>query len=203
MRKLALTSAILLIATTCLADRLVLTPRGKKILNQQVRIEYLNEASREQGYIWLGYGVNDLVELELVSDYFADFELSPSLNASYNIVPPVTDIAPGISVGMLDTLNRTELGRAAYFAITFRLGNWDELNQDVPTEFTLGFWDRDAGVVFGSVSLPISTQLSLIAEHDSTNLTAGFQVSPDPDLDLRVLFRKSQVMLGLRFQLGR
>ena len=87
-----------------------------------------------------------------------------------------------------------------YVAVTYRFGNNGKLNQDVPTEFTFGLWTRKKGAVFGGVTLPFSKVLSLVAEHDSVNLTGGVEICPFNGGAFRFLFRQNQVIVGLRVQ---
>lgn len=188
----------LLLATAGSADRLIRIPTGKKLLSDTYRFELLTEPSRDRTLGWLGAGLGQSFDLELTGQSFDSDRIVSSFDFSYNYLVPITDFLPGLSFGVQDALGVTERGRSLYLAVTFRLGNYGEHNQDVPTELTIGFWNRSEGVAFGGVSLPFSEHLKLLAEHDSRHLTAGFELSPLEGGSFRFLFRKNQVLIGLR-----
>jgi hypothetical protein len=190
----------LLFACAAPADRLVLIPTGKKLLSETFQIELLTDRSRDVTMGWLGFGLGQSWDLELTGESFDDNTLQASLDFSYNYTVPIVDFAPGISFGVQDAMGVTQRGRNLYMAVTYRFGNYGELNQDIPTELTFGFWSRSEGLLFAGVSLPFSKSLSMIAEHDSENLTAGFQVSPHDGVAFKALFRQSQVMVSFRVQ---
>ena len=188
------------IAASSFADRLILIPTGKRLLKDQYRIDLLTEPSRDNTYGWFGTGLGHSFDVELTGESLDTDGIVSSLDFSYNYISPVTDFAPGISVGVQDMADHTDRGRNVYLAVTFRSGNYGEHNQDVPTEVTFGFWSRHEGLMFGGVVLPFSKHLKLLAEHDSHQFTAGFQVSPTDNVDFRFMFRESQVLLGMRIQ---
>ena len=189
---------VLLLAAAVSADRLIRIPTGKKLLSDSYRFEIMAEPSRDRTLGWLGAGLGPSFDLELTGESFNSNRIVSSFDFSYNYLVPITDFIPGLSFGVQDGLGVTERGRSLYLAVTFRLGNYGEHNQDVPTELTIGFWTRREGVAFGGVSLPMSEHLKLLAEHDASHLTAGFELSPVEGGSFRFLFRKNQVLIGLR-----
>ena len=193
-----LAALALLLATAASADRLIRIPTGKKLLSDTYRLDFLTEPSRDRTLGWLGAGLGHSFDLELTGESFDSNRIVSSLDFSYNYLVPITDFIPGLSFGVQDALGVTERGRSLYLAVTYRLGNYGEHNQDVPTELTIGFWDRREGVAFGGVNLPFSEHLKLLAEHDASHLTAGFELSPLDGGSFRFLFRKNQVLIGLR-----
>lgn len=199
MRFLAAAIA-LCFASAALADRLILIPLGKKLLSNTFRYEVLTEPSRDNTQGWIGGGFGHSFDFEITGESFNDNRMTNSLDLAYNYTVPIVDFAPGVSFGFQDALGVTERGRNMYVAITYRFGNSGELNQDIPTEFTFGFWSRREGAVFAGARLPFSHTLSLIAEHDSENITGGFEISPHETASFRFLFRQSQVIVGLRVQ---
>lgn len=190
----------LLVAASSFADRLLLIPTGKKLLQGVYRFELLTEPSRDRTLGWFGTGLGQSFDFELTGESLNEDSVTASLDFSYSYLTPITDFVPGISVGVQDATGRTERGRAIYLAVTFRLGNYDLHNQDVPTEVTFGFWDRSEGLMFAGAVLPFSEHLKLLVEHDSHQLTAGFQISPIKGADFRFMFRANEVLLGMRIQ---
>jgi hypothetical protein len=182
------------------ADRLILIPTGKKLLSDTFQIEILTDRSRDATMGWFGLGLGQSFDFEVTGESFNDNRMVTSLDFSYNYTVPVVDFAPGLSLGVQDALGVTERGRNVYAAVTFRFGNYGELNQDIPTELTFGFWSRPEGLFFAGVRLPFSRYVSVLAEHDSENLTAGFQISPQDGIAFKALFRQDQVMVSFRVQ---
>jgi hypothetical protein len=116
---------------------------------------------------------------------------------AYNYILPITDVSPGISVGLNDVLNRTRDGRSAYLAWTHRYGNIGELNQNVPTEFTMGVSSQQSGPFFVGLTVPLAEHLRLLAEHNGKRLTAGVELRPIPNVGVRFLFRPDENLAGL------
>lgn len=174
--------------TLASADRIVTVPTATKISTRAVRGEILTFPGRDTTRAWLGYGINPLLDAELTFESMNSSSVVGSLNVGYYYLLPITDLAPGIAVGVHDVLNRTRDGRAAYLAVTYRLGNDGELNQDIPTELSIGAWSRDGGKLFVGATLPVAEQLRLFAEHDSIRAAGGFEVRPIPEAAFRVVF---------------
>jgi hypothetical protein len=181
--------ALLLPMVPCVAaaDRLVDIPIGRKLLQGTVRVRATAplEAGRAT-QVLVGSGVLESYDVDVVLDRETRGRWRASLDVSFNFAPPITDIAPGVSVGVLDIANRAE-GRAAYLAFTQRFGNYGELNQNTPTEVTLGVWSRGNGLVFVGASLPLWDRLLVLAEATGQGVTAGFEARPARGLSLRFL----------------
>lgn len=184
-------------ALPSLADREITIPKGNKIRDGFVRAELLGVPGDKTTRAWLGAGFLQAFDFEFTSIRTKTQDWTQSFDVSYNFAPPITDISPGLSVGVQDALNRTENGRAVYLAATFRYGNTGELNQDVPTELTLGFWSRQSGLFFIGASLPFSDKFLLIAEHDSSRLAGGLEFRPVPGLVLKSVFEADGTSFGV------
>ena len=200
MKRALLALCFVCAALPAAADRLILIPTGRKLLSSTVRLDFLAVPSRDRTQGWIGTGLGEMFELEVSGERLDSNRVLTSLNFAYNYMVPLTDLAPGISFGVQDALNVTEDGRGIYVAVTFRYGNYGEHNQDVPTELTIGLWNKAKGVAFGGARLPFSKHLMLVAEHDTMRLTAGFEISPVEGSSFRFLFRQDQVILGLQIQ---
>lgn len=181
------------VAAGAVADRFLLTPTGNRVRPGTVRVEALAIAGRPTRS-WLEAGIT--TNLDLGVSHIAGG--SASLDLTWNYLLPITDIAPGISFGLLDLADKTPERRAAYLAFTKRFGNMGDLNSDIPTEFTLGMWTRDRGQPFASVSFPFADQFRLIAETSGGEIRAGFDVRPIKDMSVRVVWMDGRPSAGLR-----
>lgn len=180
--------ALLALPALAMADRIVTIPTATKIPARGIKGEYLTYPAQEAHRIWFGYGVDPLIDVEINFESIGSRGYATTFNAGYYYLLPITDIAPGIAVGIQDALNQTEDGRAIYLAVTYRFGNDGELNQDIPTEVSFGGWSRDGGKVFVGATLPLASQLRLFAEHNSIRAAAGFEVRPFENAAFRVIF---------------
>jgi hypothetical protein len=182
------------LAAVGLADRLVTVPTGVKLRDRTAKFELRTERSGNPvarfdaavGHSW---------ELGIRT---AKTDFTGSL--SYNYLLPLVDLTPGIALGLDDLSNVTEEGRGAYLAFTFFLGNTGEFNQDIPTEFTFGFWARRKGGLFLGASVPIAQPFRIVAEHDSRRLWAGFDIRPVKDASLKVMFSETSPSISFSYQ---
>jgi hypothetical protein len=196
-----LLSALIVVGLTSLslADRLITTPMGRKLAEFSLKAELLTIPSRDTVYGWVGYGINSNFEVELYGESLNSSKITPSFNLSYNYISPITDISPGLSIGIVDILGRTADERAAYLAATYFFGNVGDLNQNVPTILTVGGWTRFGGGVFFNVSFPFTEQVRAIGEHDGQALTAGLELQPFAGSSLKFLFREGSPTIGFTF----
>lgn len=184
-------------AVTAMADRDITVPKGKKIRDGFVRAEMFFTPGSREAQAWLGTGFLQSIDLELTGNRQRGGEWRGSMDFSYNYAPPIIDVSPGVSVGVQDALNVTEEGRAVYLAMTYRYGNEGDLNQDVPTELTLGLWSRKSGLFFLGMSLPFSNKVFLLGEHDSRRLAGGIEVRPFTGLALKSIFESGGTSFGV------
>lgn len=195
-RWLAILIATLACTSSVFADRTLFSPKGTKLISNSFKIETV--FSNSDRYSWFAIGLSPQWELE-AAHFDEAGQSNASISAVYNIVLPIIDISPGISFGVVDATNETIDGRAVYAAITYRYGNYGELNQDVPTELSFGVWTRTGGA-FVSTSLPFADFFRLIGEHDGRQLRAGVDIRPIEGLSLKVLFEPSRTLAGASFQ---
>lgn len=184
---------VLGVSAGALADRFILTPTGSRIRPGTVRAESLAIAGRP-ARSWLEAGITTNLDLGISHSAGRD----PSLDLTWNYLLPITDIAPGLSFGLLDLADRTPEGRAGYLAFTNHFGNMGDLNSDIPTEFTLGFWTRSRGQPFASVSFPFADQFRLIAETSGGEIRAGFDLRPIRALSVKVIWMDGRPSAGFR-----
>lgn len=181
------------------ADRLIHTPRGGKLPYGTIRAEYLYEPTlRHNTYRYLGIGITTAFDLELRYDDLEGFDRGFTFDIGYNVNAPFTDLAPGISFGVLDGLNQTREGRRFYMAITSRQAASDDLVAGEAMELTLGFTLGSKNAAFVGLSLPFSENFRLLAEHDGFRATGGLELKTRSDVALRLLFRSNETLLGLQ-----
>ncbi len=195
--KLTLTFLALVTASLALADREIQVPKGRRLTTNEWKAEILGVSGEKDRTFWLGSGFLKSFDAELTLETKDQYSRAVSFNVSYNVAPPLVDISPGISFGIIDGLNRTENGRTVYLATTFRYGNDGIFNQDVPTDLTIGFWSRSSGLLFFAANLPFSKHFALLAEQDSKRLGAGFQFKPLRGLTLKAIFESGVTRFGL------
>lgn len=179
------------------ADREITIPKGRRLTAHEWRAEILGVPGEKTSNLWFGTGLFETLDFELSLTRTPTREMVGSFDFSYNFAPPLVDVSPGISFGVQDALNRTESGRALYFATTYRYGNDGEFNQDVPTEVTFGFWTKSSGLFFIGSRLPFSEHVILIAEHNSERLAGGFELRPLKGMVLKTVFASGATSLGL------
>lgn len=161
-------------------------------------MEYLG-TSGAGSQAWVEAGLTKSFDFGIHLHQMDGERFAATVDFGYNILVPIVDIAPGVSVGVRDAIGNTELGRAAYAAVTYRIGNVGSQNQDIPTEIVLGVWSRRSGLFFGGASLPLSKEIRLLGESDSKYVWAGVEFKPVKDAAIRVLLRDGAPSIGLNF----
>lgn len=182
------------------ADRVITTPQGRKIPSGNAKVEFLAVSGEDTYFGWLGYGIDQYIEIEFYGESYNSKSVTAGLNLSYNYLSPITDLAPGISFGVLDVSNQTRDERAFYAAVTYFFGNLGDLNQNIPTEFTFGGWSRNGGQLFTSVSLPFSEGFRLIGEYDGREVNAGVEIVPFDGASLKWMVKDRVSVVGFGFQ---
>lgn len=189
---LALATAL---CTSANADRLISIPTGKKLPFDEVRAEFVfgGKPAYDRGYLGMGIGLQ--FDAELLYERLSPNPAFVSFNFAYNYVTPVTDLSPGVSVGVRDALNRTADGRAFYVATTFRIAT----DTNAPAELTIGGGTQSLRGFFVGAMLPLTERIRLLGEHDSLRWTAGIEVRPFRGLFLRTLFRQDRTQLSVGY----
>lgn len=191
--------AVLVLGSAAQADRLVNIPTGKRINFKEGRFEVLSVPSRDFAFGTFRYGIGESWEIEAMAESLNQDTIDFGFSLTYNYISPFTDASPGISFGISDIGDNLTERRTAWAAITYAFGNDGALNQNVPTELTLGLWTRDEGFFFAGAALPYSEHLWVIGEHDSRRITAGFELRPFPEASLRFLWRGGDPMIGMSY----
>lgn len=183
------------------ADRLIFIPTAVKLRIGVVRAEAMFSGTHGrdiQGF--LGTGLGKSVDLELTYSKVQGQSSVGSFNLAYYYIIPVTDLTPGVSVGVQDFLDKTPEGRSFYAAVTYRLGQVGDYNSDVPGELTIGMGSRRyrRGAFVGFM-LPFADQLRILGEYDTNKITAGFEIRPIRGLAIRTLFQSDQTFWSLSY----
>jgi len=198
--RVAWLGALLAFATISSADRIILVPTGTKLLNRQVRLEFMGELRKNNRYdTFLGVGVTKDIELELQLDRFDRDASLGTFNLSYLFSPAIVDTAPGLAFGVQDAMDRTRDGRMYYIALTYRLGLDGEFNSKTPLEMTFGGGFGRRNGMFVGLMLPFTWSFRLLAENDLRRVTTGFEYRPIHGLGLRAMWRDNETLFGVRF----
>ena len=188
------------LAAAASADRFLETPTGYGLRQNQLKLEgwWNSDGGFHRGHF--SFGALQGLEVGATMDRHSGWGDRYGVDLSYNYLGPIIDYTPGISVGVFDLFNETHDGRAAYLALTMRTGNYDPGNQDVPTEFNLGFWSRHGGSPFFSASLPFAEQIRLITEFEGRELSAGIDLRPVSGLSIKWVFVEGRPAFGASFK---
>ncbi|MBX3096991.1 MAG: hypothetical protein KF812_09020 [Fimbriimonadaceae bacterium] len=176
--------------TMAFADWNLRTPAGLPVYRNEVRTTFETRKD-EQVFGRAAFGFGNGIAVAATT-----YGGRASGDVSYNYIVPFLDTSPGISVGALDLADEGP-GRAIYLAATFRYGNYDPANQDVPTELTVGFISRRGGRGFVSVALPLDETIWLRAEHDGFTPLAAVEYRPVPQFALRGIVDRNGPSLGI------
>lgn len=198
--RLTILAIALQLAAAAVADRLIMIPTGSKLPFGKVRAEFI-WSTRDRDHVqgFLGAGIGHSFDAELLYENISPNAQIGSFNFAYNYVVPVTDLTPGLSIGVRDALNKTRDGRSFYLATTFRIAPDGLYNENSPPELTIGFGTESLRGLFVGASLPFTDHFRLLAEHDSFRMTAGFEIEPLPGVALRALYRQDATLLSVGY----
>jgi len=184
---------VLLLSGLAHADRLILAPLGKKIPYGTIRLEHLfDQAERDSYRTAMAVGVTESIDAELTYENRNDRRRVLSYDVSYNVLPPLTNFAPGISVGLRDGVGKSQDGRFAYLAATYRFGQLGRYSQDTSAEVTLGLSQGDRSSAFVGVLMPFRESFRMMVEHDTRRVSGGFEFRPHRDVWVRWIHRSDE-----------
>jgi hypothetical protein len=146
----------------------------------------------------IGYSPLTGVEFDFRQRFRPNENGHGTFDLAYNFVSPVAALAPGISVGMLDGLNETIDGRRTYIAFTFR-ELLDVGEKGANGEVTMGVQFGHLNTGFVGVSLPLSSNLRFLVEHNGARISTGFDLSLQNRIHGRVITQDGLLMLGLNY----
>jgi hypothetical protein len=184
------------------ADRVVSMPSAYAIQKGEAKAEILAFGKDLQfGWIRLDAQVAPFVEVQAFASRLPDQRQAVSLNAQYTIIQPFADLMPGLSVGIFDVTNETEIGRSLYVAATFVSNIYSDWAEAERISLTIGggIGGMRRGLFVG-LQVPMFRHVEFIGEYDTKRITAGIDIEAAPNIGARILFRGGQPMLGLQFR---
>jgi hypothetical protein len=187
------------VATCAHADRLFSIPMGRSLPKGTYRFEQLSSATnrfaKEQFFAFVP--ISEL-EIELQRRERSFESNGIGVNLSYNLFTPIAGLSPGISVGVLDSLNETALRRRGFIAITFRdLFDVSQNGEYGDVTFGYQFGSKTAGFI--GCQLPFSTQLKAIAEFNGQDLTTGLSFQFSSEFRGRVFIQNNITLAGFSY----
>jgi hypothetical protein len=178
-------------------DRIIDVPVGRSLAMgtfQFSDLEGMNQGGSRDRYfayaplLGLEFGIRQRVR-PLESGH-ATFDFA------YNFVAPVAGFSPGISVGMLDSLNETLDGRRTYMAVTFR-ELLDVGSKGANGEVTMGVQFGHLNTGFVGATVPLSNNFKFLVEHNGARISTGFEIAFDKSIRARAITQDGLFLLGL------
>ena len=179
------------------ADRIIDVPTGRSLPKGTLDVSVM-EATNQSGSRdrYIAYSPYQGFEFALRERLRPNESGDTTMDFSYNLVPAVPSTSPGISVGMLDVLDKTFDGQRTFIAFTFR-----ELLQvgerGAYGEATMGMQFGHLNSGFVGVTLPLSENFRLLTEHNGNRISAGFEFAPTKDIKARVVTQEGTLLFGL------
>ncbi|MFN8138293.1 MAG: hypothetical protein U0R49_00680 [Fimbriimonadales bacterium] len=199
MRRLLIPLVVCFCACAC-ADRVINTPTGYTLQPGEFRLDYHRSGTKFQDQnAYAAVGVIPYLEFGLQYEDFDHARPQATFDAQYSLIQPYPDLLPGVSVGMLDVLNLTERGRVVFLAATFQFNLTESWSYRERINLTIGAGTGLRGA-FMSLNWPIYTRLAFIAEHDSRDLSAGFDFEPVAGFGIRALVRNNKPEYGIQIR---
>ncbi|MDX2065683.1 MAG: hypothetical protein SFX74_08085 [Fimbriimonadaceae bacterium] len=196
-----LVSGLLLLSavSSAYADRLISIPVGRKVPLGTIRSELFFEPHRGgTSEYYFAAGLSREIELEYRTQRLRFQDVREAIDLSYNFLAPVSDLSPGISVGVQDLFNRTNDRRRVYAALTYRQSS-PTGDGDQPADLTIGAYAGENSSAFVGWSQPLSASFRLLADHNGYRLSAGFEYRPIRDLAVRFFARGPQTFMSLSY----
>jgi hypothetical protein len=184
---------LLAAAVVCQADRLILAPTARKVPYRSARLEHMfDQTDFGRSRTMLAVGLTDAIDVEFLFEQGEGRGEVQSLDLSYNVLPALTGVALGLSVGVRDLAGKTKDGRSVYLAWTHRIGLSGRYNGDVPLDLTQGYRIGEPNGFFVGVMIPFRSTFRLLAEHDASRVNAGLEWRPLRDVGVRWIHRHEQ-----------
>ncbi|MFZ4507417.1 MAG: hypothetical protein ACOYON_06950 [Fimbriimonas sp.] len=187
------------LASLASADRLINVPTARKVLKGIARYEISYQGAADESVMHrLAYGVDSSVDVEFRTGVLSDPRLNSTFNAGYQYLAAVPGVSPGISMGIVDALNRSDEGRKLFVALTFREAVYTptgESNLDI----TLGVFALARSAGFVGLYLPFTREVAILAEHDGLDISAGFEYRPAKTIAVRWITAGNRNVYSLSF----
>jgi hypothetical protein len=181
------------------ADRVISMPTGRKIPFGVVQLEYAGDIRNSGAFeSYFGVGASPEIELEVRYRQLASGKRTAGVSVGYNLITPIPDLSPGITIGLQDVGNAGIDGRRVYLAFTNRM-SVTAFDGDQYADLTFGIAVDDRVKPMLGFSLPLASSFRLLTEHDGRKLSAGVEVRPARTLSARYFVSGSDNFLGLGF----
>ncbi len=190
------------------AERLVLAPTGRIVLPGDAAALYLwrDEGKGQMGRLSLGVPKDDLgleLEVEHVGDGRSEVQ---TLGAQYSVISEAftNNMAPAVSVGVLDLPNRTSFGRAWYLSMSKTMGlsasqeRWLGL-----LRIHAGYGSHRMGGAYVGASVQVARRLDLAAEVYARRLNASARLWIAPPVALVAQSHNGRGWVGAELRLTR
>jgi len=180
------------------ADRLITIPTARKIPFETVRYEFRAEPPADgQTENLLGFGITNSFDGEIRTFQDRNGKAITTGDFSYNYISPIAGFTPGFSAGFQDVADQTSTGRRFFFAATFRQ-MLTTIDGDAPSDITIGLFGARHSTPFVGIQLPFSKDFHLLAEHDGSHISTGFEYRANSFLNLRAQVIGARTVLGLQ-----
>jgi hypothetical protein len=185
--------AAALLCSLAPADRLITTPRAVKLPDGTVR--YLMSASltgdRAVSHrVAAGFGAFFDAELRLGESRQGKAYTTGDVH--YNVVAPISNLAPGISFGVTDVADRSAFGLQVYGVFTFR-EVLSTVTGDANGEVSIGYRSGSRkSAFFMNAFLPLVKPLSILVEHDGALLAGGLEYRNSRQFAVRWVLREDK-----------
>jgi hypothetical protein len=174
-------------------------PTGRKIPFGVVQLEYAGNVRNSAAFeSYLGIGASPEIELEVRYRQSASGTRTAGVSVGYNLITPIPDLSPGITIGLQDVGNAGIDGRRVYLAFTNRM-SVTAFDGDQYADLTFGLAVDDRVKPMLGFSLPLASSFRLLTEHDGRKLSAGVEVRPARTLYARYFVSGSDNFLSLGF----
>ena len=192
-----LVAPLILLSAAVQADRYFTVPMGRKIPLNTYRLDVsFNPHNRGPFEESLTVGVTKTVEIELRRQAMDSSGARTALDLSYNLLGPIADISPGISVGVQDCSDATADGLRGYVAVTYRK-IFFTANGDANGDLTIGGYIGTHSTALVGFNLPLSQEVRWLFEHNGYRISTGIEVRPMPQIAIRYYLRDINRLLGL------
>jgi hypothetical protein len=66
----------------------------------------------------------------------------------------------------------------------------------VPLEYTIGMYFGSVTAPFVGVAIPMTDYVKILAEHNGRRINAGIELRPTPDIGIRAIFERRDILIG-------
>jgi hypothetical protein len=197
----ALISIVFLAALEPLAgaERLISIPTAHKLPNWDFRAEgFYNPGAVQWQLGYAGVALPPNYELEFRNERFGNGVGGDTFDFTYNVLSPVSDIAPGIAFGVQDALGSTQDGRRFFACLTANTAMETDLSHNLYIQTTIGMFAGKRTSPFLGISVPFGTNLRLLLEDNGYRPSIGMEIKILRYLAVRYIARDQAGYLSVQ-----